>query len=82
MREVYTLLERKYPGASKSKFWRDNVGRVTRQYAEILRLEKRRPDVFEMALIALIDWYGSRAHAEVVETRKAAKEALEGLSDV
>lgn len=72
MKEFFTMLERKYPGAHHSNFYRANGKNVARQVAELGKLQARRPDVYEAALIALVDWVGTHAQAEFEAQRRHA----------
>lgn len=77
MLEIKTMIDRKYPNATKTRFWRENAFKVAAQHKQLQLLRNRRPEVYKDAVIGLVDWVGKRSAQQVEELRQARVRALE-----
>lgn len=65
MNTLLTLIERKVPGIRKTRTWQMDANRWMRSYNELSRLQVRRPEVYEQALMALVNFIADRAQREL-----------------
>lgn len=79
MQELITMLERKYPGSTSQRWLRSQMPKLVRNFNELGKLRTRRPEIYEAAVVALVDWYGSRAFTETAEMSKARESRANAL---
>lgn len=81
MLELKTMIDQKFPHATRTKWYRENSWRLIHQYQQLQRLRNRRPELYKEAIIGLVNWVGKRTEADVEALRKQRAIALEASYD-